>query len=112
MARICWPFEADQPAAAAHLSLNLKVAFELIEVRTGDNGLKPLLRSGNTPKGTREAVGIEIRQVIESCRGEKGQELRKNALAFKDEFAKAWETDGSSRRDFRQFSLKYNLRLS
>ncbi|PPQ89615.1 hypothetical protein CVT25_012532 [Psilocybe cyanescens] len=108
---ICWPFEADQPAAAAHLSLNLKVAFELIEVRTSENGMKPLLRSGRRPSGTREAVGVEIRQVIGSCRGEKGQELRKNATILKAELSRAWERDGISRSELLRFSEKHNLQL-
>lgn len=103
---ICWPFNADQPAAAAHLTENLNVAFELVQVRTGD-GLKPMHRSGLAPKGTREAVGIEIRQTIDSCRSEKGQELRRNAEQFKVKFAKAWEDDGSARREMRQFLRKY-----
>ena len=70
--RICWPFAVDQPTAAAHLTENIKVAFELFQVRTGD-GLKPLARNGIAAEGTREAVGIEIRQTIDqigraSCR--------------------------------------------
>ncbi|KAJ7097452.1 hypothetical protein C8R44DRAFT_889359 [Mycena epipterygia] len=32
---ICWPFSADQPMSAAHLTQNLSVAFHLIEIRTG-----------------------------------------------------------------------------
>ena len=33
--RIVWPISADQPLNAIHLSENLDVAFELIEVRHG-----------------------------------------------------------------------------
>ncbi|KDR73125.1 hypothetical protein GALMADRAFT_158264 [Galerina marginata CBS 339.88] len=104
---IAWPFEADQPGAAAHLTENLNVAFELIEVRTGENGLKPLYRNGRAAKGTREAVGIEIREVIDACRGQKGEELRKNAEGIKDEFAEAWRTDGVSRKELHTFLEKY-----
>lgn len=110
--RICWPFEADQPAAAAHLTENLKVAFELIEVRTGDNGLKPLLRNGRKSKGSREAVGIEIRQVLDACRGQKGEELRKNAEAMKTKFKETWEANGVSRGKFQAFLDKYEIQLS
>ena len=98
--RICWPITADQPAAAAHLTENLNVAFELFQVRTG-NGLKPLARNGLTPEGTREAVGIEIRQTIDLCRSGKGQEMRSDANKFKVKFAKAWEEDG--RQEIRRF---------
>jgi len=103
---ICWPFAADQPPAAAHATENLNVAFELFQVRTG-NGLKPLARNGITPEGTREAVGIELRQTIDLCRSEKGQELRSNAEKFKVKFAKAWDEDGIARQEMRHFLLKY-----
>ncbi|KAH9476235.1 UDP-glycosyltransferase 74G1 [Psilocybe cubensis] len=108
---ICWPFEADQPASAAVLSKNLQVAIELIEVRTGEKGFKPLLRLGHGPKGTREAVGEEIREVIDSCRGEKGALLRENALKVKEAFAKTWEEGGDAINEFRKFASAYNLQL-
>ena len=104
--RICWPFDADQPAGAAHLTENLNVAFELFQVRTG-KGLNPIHRNGLTPEGTREAVGIELRETIDLCRSEKGQELRRNAEKFKAEFIKAWEEDGTARREIRNFLHKY-----
>ncbi|KDR69167.1 hypothetical protein GALMADRAFT_145572 [Galerina marginata CBS 339.88] len=104
---VAWPFEADQPAAAAHLTENLNVAIELIEVRTGEHGLKPLLRNGRAAKGTREAVGLEIREVIDSCRGAKGKELRKNAEDMQSKFAEAWQDNGISRKELRAFLGKY-----
>ncbi|KAF8067713.1 UDP-Glycosyltransferase/glycogen phosphorylase [Lyophyllum atratum] len=104
---ICWPFDADQPAAAAHLTLNLKAAFELIEVRTG-LGLKPLHRlNGEAPKGTREAVGVEIRRVLEACRGQEGEELRKNAERVKGQFAEAWEEGGPAKAALGEFLKRY-----
>jgi hypothetical protein len=104
--RICWPISVDQPAAAAHLSENLKVAFELFQVRTGD-GLKPLARNGLAAKGTREAVGIEIRQTIDLCRSEKGQAMRNSAEHLKLKFAEAWEDDGIARQEIRKVLHKY-----
>jgi hypothetical protein len=104
---ISWPFEADQPAAAAHLTENLNIAFELIEVRTGDRGMKPLHRNGRAAKGTREAVGVEIREVIDACRGPKGEEMRKNAEDMKMKFAETWHADGVSRKELRVFLDKY-----
>ena len=108
--RISWPITADQPAAAAHLTENLNVAFELYQVRTGD-GLKPLARNGLTAEGTREAVGIEIRQTIDLCRSEKGQEMRRNAEQLKVKFAKAWEDDGTARQEIRRVLHKYTSAL-
>jgi len=107
---ICWPFGSDQPIAAAHLTENLNVAFELFQIRTGE-GLKPLHRNGLVPVGTREAVGIEARQIIDLCRSEKGQELRSNAEKLKVRFAKAWEEDGVARQEIRKILHKYTLEL-
>ncbi|KAF4610327.1 hypothetical protein D9613_010450 [Agrocybe pediades] len=106
---ICWPFQADQPAAAAYLTEYLNVAIELIEVRTGEKGLKPLLRNGRVPKGTREAVGIEIREVIDLVRGAKGDELRRNAESFKIKFAEVWEENGISRKEAQALLEKFRL---
>ena len=105
--RICWPFSVDQPAAAAHLTENLNVAFELFQVRTG-NGLKPLARNGFVAEGTREAVGIEIRQTIDLCRSERGQVMRSNAEKLKLKFAKAWDDDGIARQEIRKMLHKYS----
>ena len=104
--RICWPISADQPAAAAHLTENLNVAFELLQVRTGE-GLKPLARNGVVAEGTREAVGIEIRRTIDLCRSEKGQEMRNNAEQVKVRFAQTWEKNGRARQEIRKFLDKY-----
>ncbi|KIM47087.1 glycosyltransferase family 1 protein [Hebeloma cylindrosporum] len=106
---ICWPFDGDQPTTSAHLSCTLKVAFELIEVRTGSNGLKPMLRNGLAAKGTREAVGRELREVIDACRGEAGSELTKNAQKLKWKFQKAWEDGGEAKRELNAFLKRYVL---
>ncbi|GLB39041.1 putative UDP-glucoronosyl and UDP-glucosyl transferase [Lyophyllum shimeji] len=104
---ICWPFQGDQPTAAAHLTENLEVAFELTEVRTA-NGLKPIHRlNGRTPKGTREAVGVEIRSVFDRCRGKEGEELRENAERLKRELGAAWEDGGAAKVAFREFLERY-----
>ena len=106
--RICWPITVDQPTAAVHLTENLNVAFELFQVRTGD-GLKPLARNGLAAEGTREAVGVEIRQTIDLCRGEKGQVMRNNAEQLKLKFSKAWEDDGTAKQEIRKLLHKYTL---
>ena len=104
--RIFFPILGDQPVAAAHVSENLHAGFELFQVRSGD-GLKPLHRNGLTPAGSREAVGIEVRQIIDLCRSEKGQEIRNNAEKLKVEFANTWEEDGTAREEIRKFLHKY-----
>lgn len=103
--RICWPFHADQPMAAEHLTRNLNVAFHLIEVRTG-MGLQPL-HSGRVPRGTRAAVGAEIREILDQCRGEVGRKKRKNAHRMKGELSKAWSEGGSAQVAMHAFLMKY-----
>jgi hypothetical protein len=103
--RICWPFQADQPFEAVHLSENLNVAFHLIEVRTA-KGLLPL-HNGRVPRGTREAVRAEFREVLDLCGGEVGREKRKNALRTRAEFASAWAAGGSSMMALNEFFAKY-----
>lgn len=110
--RICWPFEADQPIAVAHMSENLKVAFELVEIRTGEHGMRPMLRNGRKALGTRRAVGIEIREVIDACRGPKGDEMQRNAQTLKARFAKTWGEGGVSRNELRAFLKKHGLEVS
>ena len=100
------PFQGDQPVAAAHVTENLQAGFELFQVRSGE-GLKPIYRNGLTPAGSREAVGIEVRQIIDLCRSEKGQEIRSNAEKLKVNFTKAWEEDGAAIQAIRHFLDKY-----
>ena len=104
--RIFVPFLGDQPIAAAHVTENLHAAFELFQIRSGE-GLKPLHRNGITPVGSREAVGVEVRQTIDLCRSEKGQKIRSNAEKLKVKFAKAWEEDGVAKQEIRKFLRKY-----
>ena len=97
----------DQPTAAIRVTENLHAAFELFQVRSGD-GLKALHRNKITPAGSREAVGIEVRQTIDLCRSEKGREIRSNAEKLKVKFANAWkEEDGAATQEIRKFIYKY-----
>ena len=52
-------------------------------------------------------MGIEIRQTIDLCRSEKGEEMRRNAEQFKVEFAQTWEEDGMARQEILRFLQKY-----
>ena len=104
--RIFFPLIGDQPVNAAHVTENLHAALELFQVRSGD-GLNKPHRNGVTPTGSREAVGIEVRQTIDLCRSEKGQEIRSNAEELKVKFAKAWEENGAAKQEVRNFLNKY-----
>ena len=52
-------------------------------------------------------MGIEVRQTIDLCRSEKGQEIRGNVEKLKVKFSKAWEEDGASRQEMLNFLDKY-----
>jgi hypothetical protein len=66
----------------------------------------PLARNGIVAEGSREAVGIEIKQTIDLCRSEKGQEKRSNAEKMKVKFAQTWEEGGMGRQEIRKFLRK------
>lgn len=101
--RICWPYSADQPVNSAHLSSNLHIAYELFEVRSGVNGLKPLYRTGKAPVGTIEAVRTEAKDVLTKAFGEDGEIKRANVIAMKKAIASSWEENGASQRDLETF---------
>ncbi|KAF5311787.1 hypothetical protein D9619_003781 [Psilocybe cf. subviscida] len=107
---IAWPFMADQPHNAAHLSENLKVAIELVEVRTGENGLKPMRRNGRAAKGTRAAVREEFLDVIDDMRGAKGAQIRANVQGLKGHYAKAWQEEGDAKLELQAFLKRFVLR--
>ena len=54
-------------------------------------------------------MGVEIRQIIDLCRSEKGQEKRNNAEKLRVKFAETWEEDGKGRQEIRKFLEKYTL---
>lgn len=100
--RICWPFSADQPVNALHLTHNLHVAYELMEVRTG-HGLKLLHRSGQAPNGTVDAVKEEATNILSKAFGPDGNEKRANVLKLRGKINAAWEESGSSRQELEAF---------
>ena len=52
-------------------------------------------------------MGVEIRQTIDLCRSERGQEMRSNAKQLKAKFAETWEENGIARQEIRKFLHKY-----
>ncbi|OCH88676.1 UDP-Glycosyltransferase/glycogen phosphorylase [Obba rivulosa] len=99
---ICWPLSAEQPSNAVHLTANLDVAYELLEVRSG-NGLKPIFRLGKTPVGTIEAARAEAREVLDRAFGEDGAKKRENAQKMKEAIKRCWDASGTSTTDLVSF---------
>ena len=103
--RIAWPLDADQAPNAAYLTLNLDIAFELTELRTG-LGLKPLHR-GVQPTGTIEAITAELRSVLQMAWGPEGERKRRNAHSMRDEWKKEWQEGGDALKNLRNFLSEY-----
>ena len=88
---IFWPFVADQPLIAAQLTQELDVAFELLQVRVSANTLgKPTFR-GPVVEGTAEAIGKEMREVLDALDEEEGQRKRANIERISQEMRIEWE---------------------
>ncbi|THH28048.1 hypothetical protein EUX98_g6129, partial [Antrodiella citrinella] len=99
---ICWPFTADQPANAVCLTEVHDVAYELLEVRTG-NGLKPILRTGKAPANTMEALRAEVNEVLDKAFGDDGARKRANAKKLQRQFESAWDKDGLASIEMKRF---------
>ena len=100
--RIVWPISAEQPLNAIHLSENLDVGFELIEVRHGA-GAGKIYRTGRVPVATVDAVKEEMRDVLERAYGEEGARKRANVLSVQKKLQAAWAEDGIARREVETF---------
>ncbi|KAJ7197804.1 hypothetical protein GGX14DRAFT_700230 [Mycena pura] len=100
---ICWPFEADQPFAAAQLTQNLDVAFQLLEVRTGAPAEQRIRRTHARPCARR----AEIRRVPTECRGAVGVAKRENVQKIQGGLAQAWEEGGTARAALQAFFVKF-----
>lgn len=77
---IGWPFAVDQPVNIAHLERNMDVAFEVVNVRSGEHGLRP--RYGEVqrkPLGTLEALEEELNDLLDAMEGSDGEKKRMNA---------------------------------
>ncbi|KAI0760926.1 UDP-Glycosyltransferase/glycogen phosphorylase [Trametes elegans] len=99
---ITWPVFSDQPSNAIHLADDLRVAFELLEVRHG-HGLGKICRSGYTPVGTVDAVRAEVRAVLERAFGEEGEGMRERAREMGKRLGGAWGVDGAARNEVDAF---------
>ncbi|KAL1942712.1 hypothetical protein VTO73DRAFT_4952 [Trametes versicolor] len=100
---ILWPFGGDQPVNAVHISEQLNVGYELIEVRTGPAGLHTIYRNGRTPVATIEAIKEEVRDVLAKAYGPDGAEKRERLVALTHAVTHEWEEGGGALRDVKAF---------
>jgi hypothetical protein len=97
---------SDQPINAAMLACTHRAAFELIEVRSGEDGTKPLLRFENTdykPTFTVDAVRAEVEGLLVKIRGEEGKVVRSNFEDLSHNLLHSWDDGGESDLNLREF---------
>lgn len=97
--RICWPYMAEQPLNTMHLTDNLGIAYEVVEIRTGENATKTTYRTGRAPVGTLEAVRAEASEILDKAFGEDGKIKRANIMKLREEALSALGPEGSTRKD-------------
>ncbi|KAI0653182.1 UDP-Glycosyltransferase/glycogen phosphorylase [Cubamyces menziesii] len=86
---IVWPIAVDQEPNAAHLTDNLDIAYELLEVRHGA-GLGPIYRTGRKLVGTVDAVRDELEDVLARAFGADGEAKRERLLEMRAKLREAW----------------------
>lgn len=102
--------QADQPYNATIMSRNHKAAFELLMVRTGDDGVRLPYRykdASTPPSFTSEGVKAELRTVLKHTRGEEGASIRKNFAVLADAMGNAWNEGGDTKVDFDNMMQKF-----
>ncbi|OSD00573.1 glycosyltransferase family 1 protein [Trametes coccinea BRFM310] len=94
---IVWPVVIDQVTNAIHISENLKIAYELLEVRNGW-GLRQIYRTRYTPIGTTAAVRDEVRDVLTRAFGADGEAKRERLALLRSKLSSAWRESGNDKQ--------------
>ena len=79
------------------MSHTLRIAYELLAIRTGPLGLLPLHRLGSAPAASLDDVRREARDVLGRAFGAEGVEVRERVRALSGRIAGAWEEGGEAR---------------
>ena len=106
LSSIAWPFEYDQPLSAMLISLVHDIGYELLQIRTGENGLKKPYRATSEedhPKGTEDAWRAEMRKVLKLAFSEDGDRKRANMLRLRERIVAGWQEDGETMKELRSF---------
>lgn len=88
-----------------HLTDNLDIAYELLEVRNGI-GLGPIFRTGKKPVGTVDAVRGELKDVLVRAFGADGEAKRQRLLDMRAKLQQAWADVGSEGDELRGIARK------
>ncbi|KAH9885857.1 UDP-Glycosyltransferase/glycogen phosphorylase [Cubamyces lactineus] len=96
---IVWPIAVDQATNAVHLTHNLDIAYELLQVRNG-HGLGPIHRMpGKKLVGTIDAVRDELRDVLVQAFGADGASKRIRLEGLQRALREAWGEKGVARME-------------
>lgn len=86
-----------------HATDNHDIAYELVEVRTGEHATKPIYRTGRVPVASLDAVRNEAKDILEKALGEDGERKRANITRLRDAIAAESAEDGPSSRALEDF---------
>lgn len=89
----------------------MDVAYELLAVRSGASGLRPLHRTGTAPSTTIESVVAEAHEVLGLAFGPDGEIKRKKAQHIQAGIHASWTDDGSCARDMQRLSKFLTLNV-
>ncbi|KAE9390985.1 UDP-Glycosyltransferase/glycogen phosphorylase [Gymnopus androsaceus JB14] len=99
---VLWPLTVDQPLIANQLSVGLKLAYELIQVRNGES-IGRRAHRGPAVHGTSEAIEQEMKDVWKLMRSEDGDKMRERVIAFSKAMKEEYR-NGTAHRAMEGFS--------
>ncbi|KAM5544731.1 hypothetical protein V8D89_001629 [Ganoderma adspersum] len=100
--RIFWPFFGNRPLSAIHCTEHLEIGYELIEVRSGRHGLKPIYRARAAPLATVDAIRADARGVLQNEFVEHGARKGERLVEKRRAVSGQWDNSeggAASRRD-------------
>ncbi|CAE6436099.1 unnamed protein product [Rhizoctonia solani] len=107
---IFWPFSSDQPTNAMQIATVHDCGFELLQVRTGP-AKSTAYQNGQEIEivGTDDAVGSEMKQILEFSKGPRGEHQRMNARLLGRVIADSLEQGGSGDLNLERFGKVLGL---
>ncbi|KAH7322137.1 hypothetical protein B0J17DRAFT_772848 [Rhizoctonia solani] len=107
---ICWPFASDHPTNIMHIANVHDCGFELLQVRTGP-AKSTAYQNGQDIEivGTDDAVGREMKQILELSKGPRGEHQRVNARLLGKVISDSLEGGGSGDQSLEKFGKVLGL---
>lgn len=83
------------------MSVSFNLAFELIQVRTGDSEGRPTTR-GVQHQNSQQAIIEELRALWVKTQSKEGEAMRERVLSMRDRIQESW-IKGWARQELRRF---------